>query len=63
MSHSERRVGRSFRSREVRSEAHDVTYIILQAKFGEGDERWLVKDLGQDGRNVNNWHWWVGRPY
>ncbi|KAL6779587.1 AHA1 [Auxenochlorella protothecoides x Auxenochlorella symbiontica] len=27
------------------------------AKFGEGDERWLVKDLGQDGRNVNNWHW------
>eukprot|EP01080_Neovahlkampfia_damariscottae_P000606 gene606-8110_t len=21
------------------------------------DERWIVKDLGNDGRNVNNWHW------
>ncbi|KDD74224.1 hypothetical protein H632_c1476p0, partial [Helicosporidium sp. ATCC 50920] len=27
------------------------------AKFGQGDERWLVQDLGQVGRNVNNWHW------
>ena len=27
------------------------------AKFEEGDARWLVKDLGADGTNVNNWHW------
>lgn len=26
------------------------------AKFGEGDERWIVKER-EDGRNVNNWHW------
>lgn len=25
------------------------------AKFGEGDPRWLVQDLGTT--NVNNWHW------
>lgn len=27
------------------------------AKFEESDPRWLVKDLGEQGRNVNNWHW------
>jgi activator of HSP90 ATPase len=27
------------------------------AKLGEGDERWLVKDMGAEGQNVNNWHW------
>jgi hypothetical protein len=27
------------------------------AKFEEGDPRWLVKDLGTGGTNVNNWHW------
>lgn len=27
------------------------------AKFGEGDPRWLVKDMGENGRNVNSWHW------
>lgn len=27
------------------------------AKFGEGDDRWIVKELGEAGRNVNNWHW------
>ncbi|GAX73098.1 hypothetical protein CEUSTIGMA_g551.t1 [Chlamydomonas eustigma] len=27
------------------------------AKFGQGDERWIVKDLGEQGTNVNNWHW------
>jgi hypothetical protein len=27
------------------------------AKFGEGDDRWIVKDLGEQGTNVNNWHW------
>ena len=21
------------------------------------DERWIVKDLGDEGRNVNKWHW------
>ena len=21
------------------------------------EERWIVKDLGEQGRNVNNWHW------
>jgi len=26
------------------------------AKFGEGDQRWIVNDR-QDGRNVNSWHW------
>ena len=26
------------------------------AKFGEGDERWIVKER-EDGRNCNNWHW------
>lgn len=27
------------------------------AKFEEADPRWLVKDMGEAGRNVNNWHW------
>ena len=27
------------------------------AKFGEADDRWIVKDLGEQGTNVNNWHW------
>jgi len=27
------------------------------AKWGEGDERWKVNDLGESGRNVNSWHW------
>ncbi|GLC34612.1 hypothetical protein PLESTB_001242500 [Pleodorina starrii] len=27
------------------------------AKFDEADPRWLVKDMGEAGRNVNNWHW------
>ena len=26
------------------------------AKFEESDPRWLVKDLGDQGTNVNNWH-------
>jgi activator of HSP90 ATPase len=21
------------------------------------DERWIVKDMGNEGRNVNKWHW------
>ena len=27
------------------------------AKWGEGDSRWKVEDLGTAGRNVNSWHW------
>ncbi|EKX44680.1 hypothetical protein GUITHDRAFT_72003 [Guillardia theta CCMP2712] len=27
------------------------------AKFGEGDPRWKVQELGEGGRNVNGWHW------
>ncbi|KAI7840914.1 hypothetical protein COHA_005346 [Chlorella ohadii] len=27
------------------------------AKWGEGDARWQVADMGEGGRNVNNWHW------
>ena len=27
------------------------------AEFDKGDPRWLVKDMGQSGTNVNNWHW------
>ena len=27
------------------------------AKWGEGDDRWKVSDLGDSGKNVNNWHW------
>lgn len=27
------------------------------AKFGEGDPRWKVEDLGEAGRNVSGWHW------
>jgi len=27
------------------------------AKFEEADPRWKVKELGQGGTNVNNWHW------
>ncbi|KAG2381472.1 hypothetical protein C9374_006461 [Naegleria lovaniensis] len=27
------------------------------AKEGEGDERWIVNDLGITGRNVGRWHW------
>jgi len=27
------------------------------AKIGEGDERWIVNDLGITGRNVGRWHW------
>merc|ERR1711959_111577 len=26
------------------------------AKWGEGDERWIVEDRS-DGQNVNSWHW------
>ena len=26
------------------------------AKFGEGDERWIVKER-EDGKNCNGWHW------
>ena len=26
------------------------------AKWGEGDERWIVSER-QDGANVNGWHW------
>lgn len=27
------------------------------AKVTEGDDRWIVNDLGEQGKNVNNWHW------
>jgi activator of HSP90 ATPase len=27
------------------------------AKWGEGDARWQVSDLGESGKNVNGWHW------
>ena len=27
----------------------------VQAKWGEGDARWQVADMGEGGRNVNNW--------
>jgi activator of HSP90 ATPase len=27
------------------------------AKVGEEDPRWIVRDLGDEGRNVGNWHW------
>jgi len=27
------------------------------AKWGEGDDRWKVAELGNSGRNVNGWHW------
>eukprot|EP00955_Chlamydomonas_euryale_P109601 365942-Chlamydomonas_euryale.AAC.62 len=27
------------------------------AKLGEGDARWIVQDMGDAGKNVNNWHW------
>jgi activator of HSP90 ATPase len=27
------------------------------AKVGEEDDRWIVKDMGEQGKNVNNWHW------
>jgi len=27
------------------------------ANWGEGDARWIVKDLGDAGRNVSGWHW------
>ena len=26
------------------------------AKWGEGDERWIVQERN-DGANVNGWHW------
>jgi activator of HSP90 ATPase len=29
----------------------------FQAKWGEGDSRWRVENLGNLGTNVNNWHW------
>lgn len=28
------------------------------AKVGEGDPRWIVTGR-EDGKNVNNWHWYV----
>ena len=30
----------------------------FMAKIGEGDPRWIVSER-QDGRNVNQWHWYV----
>ena len=46
-----------------RSALHPATSPM--AKFGEGDDRWLVKDLGEGGRNVRQlrgqkkgcWQW------
>jgi hypothetical protein len=29
----------------------------FMARVGEEDDRWIVKDLGEEGRNVNSWHW------
>ena len=34
----------------------DDEHFFYMAKFGEGDERWIVKER-EDGANVNNWHW------
>jgi len=31
--------------------------IGIMAKWGEGDDRWKVQELGTTGRNVNGWHW------
>ena len=36
--------------------SHSILALV-QAKWGEGDERWRVQDLGEGGRNVNSWHW------
>ncbi|KAF6005042.1 AHA1, activator of heat shock 90kDa protein ATPase [Cyanidiococcus yangmingshanensis] len=27
------------------------------ALAGQGDPRWIVRDLGKEGKNVGNWHW------
>lgn len=27
------------------------------AKWGLGDQRWIVNDHGEQGRNVGSWHW------
>jgi activator of HSP90 ATPase len=27
------------------------------AKWGKGDQRWIVNDHGGQGRNVGSWHW------
>ena len=29
----------------------------MQAKWGQGNEQWIVNDLGKEGSNVNGWHW------
>lgn len=38
------------------SKCHCVPTTAM-AKWGEGDARWKVEDLGEAGRNVNGWHW------
>ena len=34
-----------------------ITFGVEMAEFDKADPRWLVKDMGQGGTNVNNWHW------
>jgi activator of HSP90 ATPase len=43
------------RPREASINFNDKSFQM--AKWGEGDERWKVQELGNSGRNVNNWHW------
>lgn len=35
---------------------HVFTDIIIMARWGEGDPRWIVEER-PDATNVNNWHW------
>ena len=30
--------------------------IMIMAKWGEGDPRWIVEER-PDATNINNWHW------
>jgi activator of HSP90 ATPase len=34
-----------------------MALFFKMAEFDKADPRWLVKDMGQGGTNVNNWHW------
>lgn len=31
--------------------------LCVMALAGQGDPRWIVQDLGEEGKNVRNWHW------
>jgi hypothetical protein len=39
------------------AELHLVIWFDIMAHWNDRDPRWLVKEMGNEGSNVNGWHW------